>query len=93
MRYLPILLLTLLLGAGCGYFEYWMTTRLAKKRWLLWLQPVLLAAVSVCFTVWVLGIDRLRGTPARWAGLPFAVLFLCTLIGWAVGERRGRRKS
>ena len=91
MRYLLILLLTLLLGAGCGYFEYWMDTRLTKKRWLLWLQPGLLAVVSVCFTVWVLGIDRLKGTPARWAGLPFAVLLVCSLMGWAAGEWRRKR--
>lgn len=91
MRYFSIALLTLLLGAGCGYFEYWMDTRLVKKRWLLWLQPVLLAAVTVCFTAWTLSIDRLKGTPARWAGLPFAVLLLCTLIGWAVGKWRRKR--
>lgn len=91
MRYLPTLLLTLLLGVGCGYFQYWMDTRLVKKRWLLWLQPLLLAAVTACYTCWVLSIDRLRGTPARWAGLPFAVLLVCSLAGWAVGERRRKR--
>ena len=91
MRFVPTIFLTLLLGAGCGYFEYWMDTRLVKKRWLLWLQPALLALVSACFTVWVLGIDRLKGTPARWAGLPFAVLLVCSLVGWAVGEWKRKR--
>lgn len=92
MRYLPTLLLTLLLGAVSGYFEYWMATRLTKKRWLLLLQPALLAAVSVCFTVWVMGIDRLRGTPARWAGVPFGTILGFTVAGWAVGEWRRRRR-
>lgn len=91
MRFIPTILLTLSLGVGCGYFQYWMDTRLMKKRWLLWLQPALLAVVSVCFTAWTLGIDRLRGTPARWAGLPFAVLLVCSLVGWAVGERKRKR--
>lgn len=91
MQYLPIVLLTLALGAGCGYFQYWMDTRLAKKRWLLFLQPVLLAGITVCFIAWVRSIDRLEGTSARWAGLPFAVLLVCTLTGWAAGERRRRR--
>lgn len=91
MRNFFVAFLTLLLGAGCGYFQYWMDTRLMKKRWLLWLQPVLLAAVTACFTIWTLGIDRLRGSSARWAGLPFAVLLVCTLMGWALGERRRRR--
>lgn len=91
MRFIPTILLTLALGAGCGYFQYWMDTRLMKKRWLLWLQPGLLAAVSACFTAWVLNIDRLRGTPARWAGLPFAVLLVCSLMGWAAGKGRRRK--
>lgn len=91
MRFLPILLLTLLLGAGCGYFEYWMCTRLTKKRWLLLLQPGLLGVVTVCFAAWTLGIDRLKGTPARLAAVPFGVLLACTLIGWAVGERRRKK--
>lgn len=91
MRYLPTLFLTLLLGAGCGYFEYWMDIRLTKKRWLLWLQPALLALVTVCFSLWVLGIDRLRGTPARWAGVPFGTILGFTIAGWAVGEWRRRK--
>ena len=91
MRYLPTLLLTLALGAGCGYFQYWMDTRLMKKRWLLWLQPGLLAVVSVCFTVWVLSIDRLRGTPARWAGVPFGTILGFTLLGWFLGKRRRKK--
>ena len=91
MRYLPILLLTLALGAGCGYFEYWMAVRLDKKRWLLWLQPLLLGLVTACYTCWVLSIDRLKGTPARWAGVPFEVLLVCTVIGWAVGNRRRKK--
>lgn len=91
MRNVFISFLTLLLGAGCCYFEYWMATRLMKKRWLLWLQPAVLAAAAVCFTAWTLSIDRLKGTPARWAGLPFAVLLVCTIAGWAAGEWRRKR--
>ena len=91
MRFIPTILLTILLGAGCGYFEYWMDTRLTKKRWLLWLQPGLLAAVTVCFTAWVLGIDRLKGTPARWAGVPFGTILGFTLLGWLLGERRRKK--
>lgn len=91
MDFLPTVVLTLLLGVGCGYFQYWMDTRLVKKRWLLWLQPALLAGVTACFTAWILSIGRLKGTSARWAGLPFAMLLVCTLIGWAVGRWRRKR--
>lgn len=91
MRNLLIVLLTLALGGGCGYFQYWMDTRLTKKRWLLLLQPVLLTGVTVCFIAWVQSIDRLEGSLARWAGLPFAVLLVCTLTGWALGERRRKK--
>lgn len=91
MQYGPIVLMALMLGVGCGYFEYWMTVRLVKKRWLLLLQPVLLAAAALCFTAWTLSIDRLKGTPARWAGVPFGVILGFTLVGWAMGEARRRR--
>ena len=91
MRYLPIILLTLLLGGACGYFQYWMDTRLAKKRWLLLFQPVLLGGAAVCFTAWTMSIKTLAGSPLRLAGVPFGLLLVCTLIGWGVGEWRRRR--
>lgn len=93
MRDLPIILLTLLLGGGCGYFQYWMATRLDKKRWLLLLQPVLLAVVTVCFLAWIAGLEGLEDSPARLAWTPFAALLACTAGGWAAGEVRRRRKS
>lgn len=90
---LIILLLTVLLGVGCGYFEYWMATRLEKKRWLLLLQPGLHAVIAVCFGVWVLDLEELRNSTLRFTPLLFAVLLICTLIGWVAGEIRRRRKD
>lgn len=90
MKYFLIILLTVILGASCGYFQYWMATRLSEKRWLLLLQPGLLAAVLVCFTAWTLSIKNL---PAylRLSGTPFAALLACTAAGWVLGNRRRGR--
>lgn len=87
MKYL---FLILLLGGGCGYFQYWMAVRLTEKRWLLLLQPVLLAVVIICFTAWTMSIKNL---PLRYRlfSAPFTVLLVCTAAGWVMGERRRRR--
>ena len=91
MRYLPIILLTLALSGACGYFQYWMDTRLGKKRWLLLLQPVLLAVITGCFAGWTLSLPSLKGNPARLMWAPFAAALACTLAGWGAGEWRRKK--
>ena len=91
MKYFLIILLTVVLGASCGYFQYWMATRLSQKRWLLLFQPGLLGVSALCFTAWTMSIRTLAGSPLRLAGVPFGALLICTLIGWAVGERRKKK--
>lgn len=91
MNYAIIIVLTLALGGLCGYFQYWMATRLDRKRWLLLLQPVLLAAAAGCFLAWIVGLDGLEDSPARLMWIPFAVLLCCALAGWIVGIVRLRQ--
>lgn len=93
MGYLPIVIVTLVLGAACGYFQYWMAVRLDRKRWLLLLQPGLLAVVTAFLAAWIAGWEQLEGTAARWMWTPFALLLLCCGGGWiAAAVERGRRK-
>lgn len=90
MKYLPIVLLTLLLGGGCGYFQYWMAVRLAKKRWLLLFQPILLGAAALCFIAWAMSIKTLIWSPLL-AGAPFGALLICALAGWGAGNFKRNR--
>lgn len=91
MKYVLIILLTVVLGASCGYLQYWMATRLDQKRWLLLLQPALLAAAAGCFLAWIIELDRLEDSPARLVWIPFVALLCCTLAGWIVGAVRLRQ--
>lgn len=88
MNYALIIVLTLLMGGSCGYFQYWMATRLDKKRWLLLLQPVLLAVTTACFLAWIMGLDGLEDSPARLVWIPFVVLLCCAVAGWIIGVVR-----
>ncbi len=93
MKYFLIILLTVVLGASCGYFQYWMAARLNQKRWLLLLQPVLLLAAAVCFLTGSLRVKRLYDSPTwpEWA--PFCVLLACSLAGWAAAAVRKRKRD
>ena len=92
MEYVPVAAATLVMGLGCGYFQYWMALRLDRKRWLLLLQPGLLAVIAGCFAAWTASIERLKNSPARLAFLPFAALLLFTLAGWGLAALRRTRK-
>lgn len=91
MKYFLIILLTVILGISCGYFQYWMATRLDKKRWLLLLQPLLFLGAAVFFLVWSLKAQRLYDSPTWMEWAPFAVVFVCCIAGWIGGIFRIRR--
>ena len=81
-------------GAACGAFQYWMAVHLDRKRWLLWLQPVLFALIAACFLAWTLSLDGLERSSARLAALPFLGLLVCVLAGWIAARiRRGGPKK
>lgn len=93
MRNLLISLLTLLLGAGCGYFQYWMATRLSQKRWLLLLQPLLFLGAAVFFLVWSLKAQRLYDAPTWMEWAPFVVVFISCIAGWVGGIFRIKKRK
>lgn len=80
--------MAVLFGVACGVFQYWMAVRLDRKRWLLWLQPALFAAIALCFLGWTLSLDGLEQSSARLASLPFFYLLVCVVAGWIVARVR-----
>lgn len=93
MKDLSTILLGIIFGISCAYFQYWMAVRLEKKRWLLLLQPGLLAAAGLCFGAWVLSLKNLYDSTIRFLPLLFLVLLICSAAGWIIGNIRRRRKD